>query len=516
MLLRNLQHDGQPQARAIGLGAQCAVKRLEHQLPLGQRNARPRVFHLQHQSLGNSVGQHAGRDDAWPVDAGRGVIQGVVHQIAHQLLEQGRIAIHQHAWRAGLCALITQVNSFFKRTRNAFLHHLHGDGSEVTGLADHGGATALGAGQRQQLVHRVGGADAGAANLAQRLFELFGIGAFALGQVSLHAQARQRCLELVRSICQKALLRGDGVLEPHQQVIDRRHQRGHLHRHCLDVQRAQVVGLAGAYAFLKLVQRPDGPHQRQPHQQYRDGQNHKLRQHHALDDLRGQHRALVQRFGHLHQGQFGVRQIQLDPHVGDLDVTAAKLIIAQPHLARHRFFFVGGQGQVTLAAEVFTARAQHLVVHRVVVVRAQQFACRQGQVELHPAVADRHQLRQRRHVVLQRPVKRLARNALCHQPREHQADRPQQQQRRQHPVQNLAKQAALLALEEFHRAAVPPQSAIAPVGGRDSTARRNVGALFNFVFSPGNSRARAPWQCAPGLFRFFCAGGGYRPQSRCC
>jgi hypothetical protein len=48
----------------------------------------------------------------------------------------------------------------------------------------------FGAGQRQQLVDRVGGADAGAANLLQRLLQLFGAGAFALGQVGLHAQTR--------------------------------------------------------------------------------------------------------------------------------------------------------------------------------------------------------------------------------------------------------------------------------------------------------------------------------------
>jgi hypothetical protein len=54
----------------------------------------------------------------------------------------------------------------------------------------------------------VRGADAGAANLLQRALELFGAGALALGQVGLHAQARQRRLELVRGVGQKALLRG--------------------------------------------------------------------------------------------------------------------------------------------------------------------------------------------------------------------------------------------------------------------------------------------------------------------
>ena len=53
-------------------------------------------------------------------------------------------------------------------------------------------------------------------------------------------------------------------------------------------------------------------------------------------------------------------------------------------------------------------------------------------------------------VELQCPVKRLAGNPLGHQPRQHQTDWPQQQQRRKHPVQDLPEQAALLVLENFH------------------------------------------------------------------
>ena len=77
-----------------------------------------------------------------------------------------------------------------------------------------------------------------------------------------------------------------------------------------DVQRAEVVGLAGADALFQLVQRLDGLHQRQPHQQHGQRQDDKLRQHHALDDFGGQHRALFQGLGHLDQGRPGVRQAQ--------------------------------------------------------------------------------------------------------------------------------------------------------------------------------------------------------------
>jgi len=70
----------------------------------------------------------------------------------------------------------------------------------------------------------------------------------------------------------------------------------------LGVERAQVVGFACADALFQPVQGFDGLRQRQPHQQHRQWQDHKLRQHHALDDLGGEHRALVHGLGHLHQG----------------------------------------------------------------------------------------------------------------------------------------------------------------------------------------------------------------------
>jgi hypothetical protein len=83
------------------------------------------------------------------------------------------------------------------------------------------------------------------------------------------------------------------------------------------------------------------------------------------------------------------------------------------------------------------------------VIGPQQLARGQRQDELGVVLVDRDQLGQRAHVVFQRAVKRLARNALGHQPCQHQTHRPQQQQRRQHPVENFAKQRALFALEKL-------------------------------------------------------------------
>jgi hypothetical protein len=62
------------------------------------------------------------------------------------------------------------------------------------------------------------------------------------------------------------------------------------------------------------------------------------------------------------------------------------------------------------------------------------------QVEQHLALLHHHQLRQRLGVVLQRTIERLVGQALGHQPSQRQAHGPQQQQRREHPVKDLAEQ----------------------------------------------------------------------------
>ena len=64
-------------------------------------------------------------------------------------------------------------------------------------------------------------------------------------------------------------------------------------------------------------------------------------------------------------------------------------------------------------------------------------------------VLHRNVLGEHTRVVFQRPVKRFTRNTLRHQPSQHQADRPQQQDGREHPIENFAEQRALFALEDF-------------------------------------------------------------------
>ena len=113
-----------------------------------------------------------------------------------------------------------QVDVFVHGSRQAVFHHLHGEAAQVAGLFGHRCAAAFCACQSQQLVHGVGCANAGAANVVQRLLQIIGIGVFAQGQVSLHAQTRQRCFQLVRGVSQKAFLGGDGVLQALQQIVD--------------------------------------------------------------------------------------------------------------------------------------------------------------------------------------------------------------------------------------------------------------------------------------------------------
>ena len=91
-------------------------------------------------------------------------------------------------------------------------------------------------------------------------------GALALCQVGLHAQARQRRLELVRGVGQKALLGRQRIVQAGQQVVHRGDQRCDFQRHGLVVQRGKVVGAACPDALFELVQRLDAACQRQPHE----------------------------------------------------------------------------------------------------------------------------------------------------------------------------------------------------------------------------------------------------------
>jgi len=92
----------------------------------------------------------------------------------------------------------------------------------------------------------------------------------------------------VRGVGQEVALGGDGAIQPLQQIVDGRHQGGHLVGNIGHGQRAQIRALALADALLQFGQGADAARQGKPDQQHCQGQDHELRQDHALDDLRGQ------------------------------------------------------------------------------------------------------------------------------------------------------------------------------------------------------------------------------------
>ncbi|MCY1370066.1 hypothetical protein D9M69_571390 [compost metagenome] len=143
MLLGDLVHDGQTQARAVNVGAQRAVERLQHECALVFRDARPVVLDLQNHHAAEAVQQHTRSDDAIPA----GIVDGVVHQVARHLLQQGRIAFHQ-AIRGHLFGpFVTQVDPVLQRPWNGVLHDPLHEPGEVDARGRQRAAGGFGAGE---------------------------------------------------------------------------------------------------------------------------------------------------------------------------------------------------------------------------------------------------------------------------------------------------------------------------------------------------------------------------------
>jgi hypothetical protein len=196
------------------------------------------------------------------------------------------------------------------------------------------------------------------------------------------------------------------------------------------------------------------------------------------------------------------------PQVGHAHRFFAQHVVAEAHAGfRRRLDSRHRQGGI--AGQQFTAAAQHLVVDMILVVAPRQRLrralqqgarvdrrLRAGGGGLHTGLT-----RQRQRQVGQFAVVGAVGDGLRHDPGQAQAHGPQQQQRRQHPVEDLAEQRTLLA----------------SAGLGNHGASPSAGAVgFKPGSSPGNSPAHAPWRCAPGPVRSSCAGGGCRPRWRCC
>ena len=111
------------------------------------------------------------------------------------------------------------------------------------------------------------GAHAGAADLFERLFQVLCIRVTALRQIGLHAQASQRCFELVRCVCQETFLGGDRIFEAGKQIIERGYQGRNLFWNVIAFQGAHVIGLALTNPLAQSVERFYAVAQSQPYQQ---------------------------------------------------------------------------------------------------------------------------------------------------------------------------------------------------------------------------------------------------------
>ena len=221
----------------------------------------------------------------------------------------------------------------------------------------------------------------------------------------------------MRGIGEEAFLRLDGVVQALQQPVDGEHEGGDFLRHGEGVERAEVVGAALADARLQVREWPYAARERQPHEQQGEWQDDELRQHDALDDFGGEHAALVACFGHLHEGVAPGAGGYMQPR--HAHGQAEEFGVAQARLGG--LCAVWRRGRQALARNELPCVVEHLVIHEVAVVGAQQLAhgLRQGKAQ-RLAWGGFNELRQHLRVVGECAVKGARGQFLRHQPGERQ------------------------------------------------------------------------------------------------
>ena len=230
--------------------------------------------------------------------------------------------------------LVAQVDAAVHGLGHKVAHDSPGQFGQVQLRAAHHLARVLGPRHGQQLVDHVGRSLAGQRNLRKAVLHRLWVPTAAVdlarGQLGLHAQAGQRRLELVRRIGQKVALRGDGLVQPFEQVVDGLHQRRHFIGHTSHRNGAEVRAGAAPDALLQFSQRPYTPGQGKPDQQDGQRQDHKLGQKHALDDFGGQLRAPVQCLGNLHQ-RFAMAVSSRQQQVGHANRVVEHHVVPELH-----------------------------------------------------------------------------------------------------------------------------------------------------------------------------------------
>lgn len=259
----------------------------------------------------------------------------------------------------------------------------------------------------------------------------------------LRAQAGERRFHLVRGVGDEALLQRDVLFETREQIVERRDERLDLWRRAPRLDGRQIVRAPAANVRLQRGERREPARQPEPDEQDRERQDHELRQDHALDDVVGERVALVQRLADLHEhGLRARRALQRDARVCDAHVVAAQQIVAEHDDARRRPVVVARQRQVGFARDEFAARAEHLEIKAVDVVGAQEVERRLRQSQFGDAVDGRDLPGEHVSVGLERAVERAVRDRFRDEVGDGDAHRPQQKERREHPVENLAEQRA--------------------------------------------------------------------------
>ncbi|OMP12992.1 hypothetical protein COLO4_02469, partial [Corchorus olitorius] len=265
---------------------------------------------------------------------------------------------------------------------------------------------------------------------------------------------------------------------------------------------------------------------------------------HALDDFVGQLRALVERLRHLHQRGLVAGARPLHEGIRDPNLCAVDVVVAQLHEAARVGVFFGRQREVAVPGDKLAVGAEHLVIDVVGFVRTQNLTRRDRQLQRHASVDFAQLLAEHDRARFQRAIVWRIRNRLGHQVRHRNAHRPQQQQRREHPVENFAEEgsgdgprgvvfevgegvgeaaaaiASVIAVVcPWRRAGTFAQRCAMPTprpGQPITHGQRLRWWSLAWPCVPGNSpaRARSRYGCLP--LRSFCAAGGCRPRWRCC
>ena len=275
---RQPPHDGPAQAAAALAATQHAEEALAQARAVGVRQARAGVLHHQPRALARRGRGHLHRHAA----AIGAVAQRVVEQVAQQ--HGGQRAVHGHGH--GLPGPL-QVDVLAARLRRALqiLRLLRSDGGQVAlatpALARVGvGHLGLQPRQLQQLLHQPRGAVAAGNGGGQRGAALVVLRG-ALRHLRLHADAGDRCAQLVRGVGGEAALARQLLVHALEQAVERAHQRAHLGQHAVLGQRLQRVRVARGHAGAQGAQRAHGAAHRPPDAGRQQRQRHQQRQQRA-------------------------------------------------------------------------------------------------------------------------------------------------------------------------------------------------------------------------------------------